>query len=111
MYAKRDGKGVWVQQREQEAVAMTEKRYLVECVSASPYRKGHVEVQITDISLRFRWHGESVWSEVAGWAEILAATKWHNEMLRDDLKFIREDADERGYKDGLARAAQAGQEA
>lgn len=109
MYVKPNGKGVWVHEEEPAAIAMTEKRYLVECVSASPYRKGHVEVHITDIGMRFRWYGESAWSEVAGWAEILAVTKWHNEMLRDDLRFIRQDAEQHGYKDGLARALQAGQ--
>lgn len=110
MYVKPDGKGPWVHEEEQAVIAMTEKRYLVECVSASPYRKGHVEVQITDIGLRFKWHGEKEWSDVAGWAELLAATKWHNEMLRDDLKFIREDAEAKGYADGHAAGLQAAQE-
>lgn len=110
MYVKPNGRGTWVHEEEPEAIAMTEKRYLVECVSASPYRKGFIEVQITDIGLRFRWYGEKEWSEVAGWAEVCAATKWHNEMLRDDLKFLREDAEAKGYKEGHAKGLGQGQE-
>lgn len=85
------------------------KRYLVESRDISPYRQGFLEIEISDEGIRFRWYGDPIFEGITPWAQIVAACGMQNDMLRDDLKFLRADAFEQGYRDGSEAGKKAAQ--